>query len=137
FDLGKRQYVTLQSPQIDLNVEQGTATAPPVIAGGTREDVQLLSQDIRFIKVSQPSFSRRGEQLHLSGLFIALVLLPLVGLAGTVVYSRQRQAEMLDAAGYRNRRALKVAQKGLKHAEQLLASKATDNAAQKLEFYSE
>jgi hypothetical protein len=137
FDLNKHEYVTLQSPQIELNVEQGTATAPPVIAGGNREDVQLLSQDIRFIKVSQPSFSRRGDHLYKSGLFIALVLLPLAGLVGTFVYSRQRQAEMLDAAGYRNRRAIKVAQKGLKQAEQLLVSKASGNAAQKLEFYSE
>jgi hypothetical protein len=137
FDLNKREYVTLQSPQIELNVEQGTATAPPVIAGGNREDVQLLSQDIRFIKVSQPSFSRRSEYLYKSGLFIALVLLPLAGLVGTFAYARQRQAEMLDAAGYRNRRAIKVAQKGLKQAEQLLASKASGNAVQKLEFYSE
>ena len=137
FDLNKHEFVTLQSPQIELNVEQGTATAPPVIAGGNREDVQLLSQDIRFIKVAHTSFSRRGEHLYKSGLFIALTLLPLMGLAGTFVYTHQRQAEMLDAAGYRNRRAIKVAQKGLKQAEHLLVSKATSNSSQKLAFYSE
>ncbi len=137
FDLTKKEYVTLQSPQIDLNVEQGTATAPPTMTGGTREDIQMLSQDIRFIKVSQPVFTRRGEYLHKSGMFIALTLLPLLGLACTLVFARQRQAEMLDAAGYRNRRAMKVAQKGLKQAEQLLASKASGSASQKLEFYSE
>lgn len=137
FDLGKREYVSLQSPQIELNVEQGTAVAPPVIAGGNQEDVQLLSQDIRFIKVWQPSFSRRGEFLYKSGVFVALVFLPLLGFAGTLVYARQRQAEMLDAAGYRNRRALKVAQKGLKQAEQLLASKTSGSPSKKLEFYSE
>lgn len=137
FDLTKHQYATLQSPQIELNVEQGTAVAPAVIAGGSREDVQLLSQDIRFIKVSQPSFSRPGQYVYRSGLFLALLVLPFVGLAGTLVFARQRQAEMLDAAGYRNRRALKVAQKGLKQAENLLASKVSGNSAQKLAFYSE
>ncbi len=137
FDLGKREYVSLQSPQIELNVAQGAALAPPVIAGGNQEDVQLLSQDIRFIKVWQPSFSRRGEFLYKSGVFVALVFLPLLGFAGTLVYARQRQAEMLDAAGYRNRRALKVAQRGLKQAEQLLASKTSGSSSKKLEFYSE
>lgn len=137
FDLNKREYVTLQSPLIELNVEQGTATAPPTISGGAREDVQLLSQDIRFIKVWQPVFARRGEYVYKSGVFAVLVLIPLVGLAGTFVYSRQRQAEMLDAVGYRNRRAIKIAQKGLKQAEHLLASGASGTAPQKLEFYSE
>ena len=137
FDLTKHRYETLQSPGIELNVEQGTAQAPALIAGGTREDVQLLSQDIRFIKVSQPSFSRPGEHLYRSAFFLSLLVLPFAGLAGTLFYARQRQAEMLDAAGYRNRRALKVAQKGLKQAEQLLASKTSGNPAEKLAFYSE
>jgi hypothetical protein len=137
FDPSKHQYTTIQSPQIEMHVEQGTASAPPVIAGGTREDVQLLSQDIRFIKVGQPGLVRRGEQPYTSGLFFALMALPFVGLAGTLVYARQRQAEMLDAAGFRNRRALKVARKGLKQAEVLLGAKESGSAAQKLEFYSE
>ena len=137
FDLGKREYVNLQSPQIELNVEQGTASAPPIIAGGNQEDVQLLNQDIRFIKVGRPSFSRRGDFFYKSGMFAALVFLPVLGFAGAFVFARQRQAEMLDAAGYRNRRALKVAQKGLKQAEQLLASKVSGSSSKKLEFYSE
>lgn len=137
FDLGKREYVSLQSPQIELNVEQGAATVPPVIAGGNQENVQLLSQDIRFIKVDHPVFSRPGAFLYRSGVFVALVFLPLLGFAGTLVYARQREAELLDAAGYRNRRALKVAQKGLKQAERLLASKSTGSSSKKLEFYAE
>lgn len=137
FDISKKEYVTLHSPAIELNVEQGTATAPAVIAGGSREDVQLLSQDIRFIKVAQPSFTRKGDQPYKSGLFVVLMVVPLLGLAGAIVFARQRQAEMLDAAGYRNRRAIKVAQKGLKQAAQLLSSKTSGTSSQKLEFYSE
>jgi hypothetical protein len=137
FDLNKRQYATLHSPAIDLQVEQGAATVPPMISGSSREDVQLLSQDIRFIKVSSSGLTRKGRFLHKTGMFAALVLLPLVGLAGTFLYSRQRQAEMLDAAGYRNRRAIKVAQKGLRQAEHLLASKSSGTSSQKLAFYSE
>jgi hypothetical protein len=140
FDLGKNEYVTLKSNEIEVNVEQGAAGAAPYVASGPRSDVQLLSQDIRFIKVARPAFVRRGEFTHTSPVFLALTLLPLAGLAGVFAYARHRQAEMSDLVGYRNRQALKVAKKGLKTAEQLLQqimSGKDDSAEKKLAFYSE
>jgi hypothetical protein len=140
YDLGRREYVTLRSPQIELNVEQG-AMATPQVGGGARADVQLLTQDIRFIKVSDPSLGRSGEFLHTGGLFLVLLFLPLAGFAGAFVFARQRQAEMRDQPGYRNRRAIKVAQKGLKQAEYLLkersGSKGEPSSLQRVRFYSE
>lgn len=140
FDLGKKEYVTLRSNEIEIHVEQGAAGAVPYIAAGPRSDVQLLSQDIRFIKVARPSFVRRGEFTHTSPVFLTLTLLPLAGLAGVFVYTRHRQAEMSDLVGYRNRQALKVAKKGLKTAEQLLneiAAGKDSSSEKKLQFYSE
>jgi hypothetical protein len=140
YDLGRREYVTLRSPQIELNVEQGSMAVPQV-GGGARADVELLTQDIRFIKVSDPSLRRRDEFLHTGGLFVVLILLPLVGFAGAFVFARQRQAEMRDQAGFRNRRAIKVAQKGLKQAEYLLkeksGSKGEPSSIQRVRFYAE
>jgi hypothetical protein len=137
FDLSKRDYVTLRSEPIDLNIEQGIATAAPGAAGITQEDVRLLSEDIRFIKVGNLALSRHDEQLYESPAFIVLLLLPLAGLAGAIVYSRQRQAAMMDEVGYRNRRAIKIAQRGLKHAEQLLNARSSEVSSKKLQFYSE
>ncbi len=138
FDLGKKEYVRLRSPQIELNVEQGAASPAPLVAGGSRENVQLLSQDIRFIKVGQIAFSRPGEYLYSSVGFIVLMLLPLIALAGVFVYSRQRQAVLNDQVGYRNRKAMRVAQKGLKQAAYLLKeSSGTPNTKQRLRFYAE
>jgi hypothetical protein len=141
FDPTKREFVRLRSPQIELNVEQGAASATPLITGLPREDVQVLSQDIRFIKVSSSSLVRRGEALHTSPGFIALLVLPLLGLAGALVYARQRQVAMADAVGYRTRRAIKVAQRGLHEAEYLLKEKAgakgEPTSNQRLRFYAE
>ena len=139
FDLGKNEYVTLKSPQLEINVEQGAAGSTPFVSSSPREDVQMLSQDIRFIKVDRPAFVKHGEYLHTSGTFIALMLLPLAGLGGTLVYTRKRQAVMSDVVGYRNRRAIKVARKGLKNAEVLLkeVSGGKESAEKKLAFYSE
>jgi len=141
FDLGKREYMRLRSPQIELNVEQGTATAPATMSGVNREDVRLLSQDIRFIKVGGARFHRADERPYSSALFLFLLVLPFAGIAGAVVYARQQHIVMLDQAGYRNRKAMKVAQKGLKQAEYLLREKSGSqggpSSKQRLRFYSE
>jgi hypothetical protein len=137
FDLSKRDYVTLRSEPIELNVEQGLVSRLPVTPGIAQEDVRLLSEDIRFIKVANLALSRQGEQLYETPAFVVLMLLPLAGLAGVFVYARQRQAAMMDEVGYRNRHAIKVAQKGLKQAEQLLKAKSVEPSTHKLQFYSE
>jgi len=138
YDPARREYVKLHSPQIELNVEQGTAPVAPIIAGGTREDVRMLSQDIRFIKLNESGLLRRGAALYASSLFTAMLLLPLAGLGGAFLYARQRKAVMLDQAGYRNRKAIKVARKGLKQAEYLLKEKGGNPAPnQRLRFYGE
>jgi hypothetical protein len=139
FDLQKNGYVTLRSPEIDLNVEQGAAGATPFVSS-TREDVQLLSQDIRFIKINTPTFSRDGEFLHTSGTFVTLMLLPLMGLGGAFVYTRQRKSVMSDLVGYRNRQAMTIAKKGLKNAETVLrqVTKGKESSSEKkILFYSE
>jgi hypothetical protein len=53
------------------------------------------------------------------------------------MYARRRHSLALDVAGYRNRRAVKVAQKGLKHAETLLKQGDRIASEQKLQFYAE
>ena len=140
FDLSKREYVHLRSPQMEINVEQGAA-APPVLGGGGQEDVKLLSEDIRFIKVSRVSFNEKGEALYASGVFLVMLLFPLVGFVGVFVYSRQHQSAMADQVSYKHRRALRVAQKGLREAEYLLKEKGdgkgSPSSAQRLRFYAE
>jgi hypothetical protein len=111
------------------------------MSGVNREDVRLLSQDIRFIKMNAPAVVRPGDRLYNDPFFLALVLLPFVGLAGAWAYARQRQVVMADQAGYRNRRAMKVAQKGLREAEYLLKEKSQrkgePSSNQRLRFYAE
>jgi hypothetical protein len=137
FDLAKREYVNLKSDQLELDVEQGPASAAPLAVGGSREDIRLLSQDIRFIKVAHHGFARPGEYLHTSAAFIVLLLLPLGGMAIAFLFARQRQVLMADEASVRYRRAAKIAQKGLKNAERLLKANAGAGSQQRLAFYAE
>ncbi len=139
FDLAKHQYIRLRSPEIELNVEQGSAPSPG-IAGSAREDVRVLSQDIRFIKVRSGSFIRAGEFVYRSGIFFMLLILPLAGLAGMFVYTKSRRSLLADVAGYRNRKAMSVARKRLKVAEKSLrdtSPKAGATVMTGVKFFSE
>lgn len=137
FDLDRKEYVVLRSQQIDLAIEQGPAGSVPLAAAGSRQDIRMLSQDIRFIKVTNLGLTRAGEYVHTSPMFILLLVLPVLGFAGAFVFARQRQAEMRDEVGYRTRRAVRVAQKGLRHAEHLLPSDAAASSTRNLEFHTE
>lgn len=135
FDPGKKEYVTLASSPIELSVAQGAAVAAPLIAGGAREGVQMLSQDIRFIRLEPSDLAQAGGRLYRSPAFLVLAFLPAAFFAGAVVYARRRTAIMKDEAGYRRRRALRVARKGLAQAEQMLRAPSSGGTA--LAFYSE
>ncbi len=141
FDLRKRQYVTLRSEPIELRIEQGAAVANPSMAGVSRGDVQVLSEDIRFIKVTDPGLRRGAGYVYDSTLFLFMLALPLLIVGGLVVYSQRREAIMLDTVGYKRRRAMKVAKRGLAQAEELLAKTRGRGGAvtadQKTAFYAE
>ncbi|MBI3597932.1 MAG: protein BatD [Nitrospirae bacterium] len=122
FDLSKRAYVTIRSQPIALSVEQGAHVTSSLVADLPREEVRLLNQDIRFIKVGNIALSRNSAVFYPMSIMLTLGLLPLAGIAGAMVASRQRRAVMMDETLYRNRRAIKVARKGLRRAERLIKS---------------
>ena len=96
FDLKRNEYVTLRSPQLEVNVEPGAVSSVPLPGGGVRADVRSLTEDIRFIKVTGGGFSRKGELPHPGAAFIAMLVLPLLALGAVVVYGRRRGADGLD-----------------------------------------
>lgn len=124
YDLRKKQYVTLASDPIQLDIQPGISGGTgPSIAGPVREGVQVLSQDIRFIRTTAdlvPVGSRLFSPLVLG----ILAFLPAAGFAVLLLLVRRKGAEEKDSAGYRNRRAIGVARKRLKKAKQLLGDAA-------------
>ena len=53
FDPAKKQYITLSTARLPINVapDAGGGAAAQVVTGLSKEDVKLLGQDIRFIKL--------------------------------------------------------------------------------------
>lgn len=131
FDVEKKSYVTLTSPEFMLAVARGSDAASTSVSGISKEDVRLLGEDIRFIKSGVTKLGRRGERWVGSLAFYAFSISPVVAFVGFVLFARRRRKLMGDVIGVRNRGARKMARRRLAEARKFLDQKKTE------EFYSE
>lgn len=131
FDIEKKNYVPLASPEFTLSVEKGAADAGGPAAGISKEDVKLLGEDIRFIKSEDLALRRKGESFAGSPLFFALSVSPLFGFVGFIFYAKRRERVLGDVVSLRNRKARKMAKRRLQEAKKFLQQK------QREQFYGE
>ncbi|OGP13600.1 MAG: hypothetical protein A2052_09085, partial [Deltaproteobacteria bacterium GWA2_54_12] len=126
YDLSRNTYVTLKSPRFVLNVAQGKDIA----AGGTfasKEDVRLLGEDIRFLKLSPGSFRRAEEFSLINGWLIGGFVFPPLMFLGAFVYRKRQEKLLGNAPLLRSQKAGKEASRRLKTAEKLLGRGNTES----------
>ncbi len=126
YDPAKGKYVSLKSGAIDVTVEKGSAEAPQLTSGLSKEDVKLLNQDIRFIKTNLGSFRRRGGDSIPTGTLAIMTILPLLAFVGLAAYRQKTLKELSNVATFRSRKAMKTASKKLKQAKILLSSESSE-----------
>jgi hypothetical protein len=131
FNPNKRSYVTLRSKPYTIKVEQGERISEPDISGLNKEDVKLLSEDIRYIKTSGDDISKKSELLIFRPGFWAAVGVPLFALIGFIAFKKRDEKLNADVQLLRYRKAQKVAKNRLKVAQSLMVKK------QDKEFYTE
>ncbi|WP_294748741.1 BatD family protein [uncultured Prevotella sp.] len=121
FDTKEKQYKTLTSEAYDLAVAKGDGDETTVQSyGGSQEDIQMLANDIRYIKLGNVNMQSEGSLFFASTLYwIALAVLVLVFILLFVVF-RQRAIENADLVKTRGKKANKVAVKRLKKAAKLM-----------------
>ncbi len=117
FDLKSKQYKTLSSGDIDINVEksenEGTTN---VISGVSKEDVKFLGKDIQFIMTQIPVLRKKGEFLFGSLRFCLYYIVSFVLFIILVLLWRKRIRENANIILVRNKRANKIARMRLKDA---------------------
>ncbi|MFT3754030.1 MAG: BatD family protein [Paludibacter sp.] len=122
FDTHDRKYKVLTIPAYKLQVAKGAGGEGPAVVGNyvDKEDVKQIGKDIRYIATSEFELSKEEEPLfgtlaawlmYLIPLFISLVLF---------VFFRKQVIENANVTMVKNKKANKVAQKRLKHAQKLL-----------------
>jgi hypothetical protein len=118
FDVNRRAYATAASQPIEVTVA-GEAVAGPMIAGRSRGGIEQVREDIRFIRIAQPTFRSRGGSLFSEAGFWIVLLVPLVAVSGAWGLRRHRDRLAGDVAYARRRRAGRLARKRLSHARSL------------------
>lgn len=132
FDLKSQSYKTLKTEAYDLKVEKGKGNADQVIADFTnKENVKVLGQDVRFIKLGDTTLTPKGEVFFGTMGYWLGYLIPFIVFVALVVFFRKQAAENANVAKVKTKKANKVATKRMKLAGKLLAENKEN------EFYDE
>lgn len=130
FNPGSRKYVTLKSPTYRINVRPGVG-GEVSSNNFAKEDVKLLSQDIRFIKLNDFNLEPKQEISFIKPWFWLSIILPLLAMSGAFVYKSRQDKLSGNTQLLKFQKAEKEARKRLKLAKAALDTKQTTN------FYSE
>jgi hypothetical protein len=117
FDLGKNNYVRLQSPQYTINVQKGDGSeANTSVSSTDQEDIKYLGQDIRYIRSTPIKLIAIGKFFYGSLLYYILLILPAFLFALTAFVWKNQIKKRGDIAFMRNKKATRIATSRLKKA---------------------
>ena len=111
FDPATKQYITLSTARLPINVapDAGGGGSSQVVTGLSKEDVKLLGQDIRFIKLGRGNLRLQGRPFMGGTLYFVLLTAIVAAFAGAYVALRKRIRDRRNAVLMRGKRANKVA----------------------------
>jgi hypothetical protein len=131
FDPESQHYNSISTQTFNIIVDKGEGDSTMVMTGNlTKEDIELLGSDIRFIE-TRTILRPRSNFIFGSSWFFAIYILLIATFITVLMVRRERIRRSADMVSYRNRRAGRVANKRLRTAKQLLREGKTK------EFYDE
>ena len=122
FDVTKKEYVTLTTPSLKMIVTpDNNAVAPQqTVVAAKREDVRLLGEDIRFIKLDKPALRSVVAPLVLSATYWMVVIAMLAVAILVYLILRKRIRDNRNVVLIKGKRANKVAIKRFRVAEKYM-----------------
>lgn len=132
FDSNSNSYKTIRTQPYTIEVKKGAGNAAQQIQNFTnKQDVKVLGDDIRYIKMNDVSLQSQGSVFFGSFLYWLWYILPAIAFIVFLVYHHQQIVDNANVAKLRNKRANKIVNKRLKYAGKLLSENKKD------EFYDE
>lgn len=122
FDTGAGQYRTIQADPMTIQVSPGDAGAAVSIQRPSKNEVEVLGRDIRYIRTDDMDLRPLGSHLFGSTAWVAGMAAPALAFGLFVGWRRRRDAAGRDVIGSRRRLADSVARKHLELAEKALKS---------------
>ena len=132
FDLKSKKYKTVSSKPIQITVKKGNGNNNQIITSTfSKENVKYLGKDIHFIKQNITHLHKKNDFITSSIKFYLWYIISLLIFIAIIVLRRKQIKENADLAKTKNKKAMKIAKKRLKNAEQYL--KTNDSS----KFYEE
>lgn len=127
FDIKSQSYKTLTTEEYVLNVLKGDGSSSQNVANYTnKEDLQILNQDIRFIKQNSVVLQPHGKFFFGTTNYWLYYIIPMLIFIIMFVVYRKQIAENSNMAKVRTKKANKVAVKRMKKAGNLLKNNQKD-----------
>jgi hypothetical protein len=118
FDIGRNEYVRLQSPQYTIRVQRGDSNDPlSNYKGNDQEDIKYLGNDIRYIHIGAIKLTKQGNFFFGSTLFYLFLIIPALLFAVIAFIWKSRMKKRSDIAFMRNKKATRIATKRLQKAK--------------------
>lgn len=132
FDLDRKQYVTIPSPELKVTVEKGDASSSAGASVYTpKNEIGQQENDIRYLKTGDLQLRPMNDEFFGSGLHYFLLVLPVGLFAGFLVGRNRYVSSQSDVVALRRRKAGRLAKKQLTLAEKHKTQNKRD------EFYNE
>lgn len=114
FNPKTEQYITHSSKDMVINItpDADASSGESYIVSGrgmSKEDVKMLGQDIRFIKLDNARFKSKREPFIFSNGYIAILTIIIITFIGAYIALRKRIKESKNSVLLRGKRANKVA----------------------------
>jgi hypothetical protein len=126
FDLDKKEYITLRSPKFEFSIAPGKDFSSSGISVNAKEDVLMLGEDIRFLKLSIGRL-QRADDIKSSGWFVLGIILPPCMFAGAWFYRKRMEKIYGDMPRLLFEKAGREASRRLKKARALLEQGNTES----------
>ena len=121
YDIDKKQYVTLPSPDIKLTVLEGDASSAQVITP-TKKGIEEQENDIRYIKTGDLDLKKQDVEFFSSLNHYLLLLFPTLLFIASIILVRKHIKENSNISAVKERKAAKLAKKQLIIAEKHLGT---------------
>ncbi|MCF7800382.1 MAG: BatD family protein [Candidatus Marinimicrobia bacterium] len=120
YDSDAKKYRTAETKRLTLQVKPLSGEQPLITSGYSREEVALMNQDLRFIKLQGAKFVPMGYRVLNQWWYHTTMMMGLVAMLGVVLYTRRQEKIGSDKALGRRLRAHNRAQTLLKSARKVV-----------------
>jgi RNA-binding protein YhbY len=126
FDLEKKEYITLRSSKFEFSIAPGKDFSSSGISLAAKEDVRMLGEDIRFLKLSLGHL-QSADEIKSSQWFMFGIILPPLVFAGAWLYRKRMEKIYGDMPRLLFETAGREASQRLKKARALLEQGNTES----------